>query len=89
MKIKKKKKKKEKKKNGAGIFWNKTLVIGDVIFIDYLLKYSELSCNKIKERLPVLNLATSNFIYPVLTFAISLIFNPPHSYFAGASDDVI
>ena len=84
----KKKKKKGKKKEWCRYILKQTLVIGDVIFIDYLLKYSELSCNKIKERLPVLNLATSNFICPVLTFAISLIFNPPHSYFAGASDDV-
>ena len=33
---------KKKEKFNACIFWNKTLVIGDVIFIDYPLKYYEL-----------------------------------------------
>lgn len=40
----------EKKKKNAGIFWNKTLLIGDVIFIDYPLKYWELLCNNIKNK---------------------------------------
>ena len=53
----------EKNKSHTSIFTNKTLVVGDMIFIEYSLKYCELPSNKIENRI---NLKCNKYVCSII-----------------------
>ena len=53
----------EKNKSHTSIFTNKTLVVGDIIFIQYALKYCELPSNKIENRI---NLKCNKYVCSII-----------------------
>ena len=53
----------EKNKSHTSIFTNKTLVVGDIIFIQYALKYCELPSNKIENRI---NLKCNKYVCSIM-----------------------
>ena len=53
----------ENEKSNTAIFTNKTLVIGDVIFIEYSLQYCELPSNKIENQI---NLKCNKYACPII-----------------------